>query len=193
MIARTSLSLTNYLLLISAATIGGLVGASATHWAKIADFPERQSISAREFVVLDNSGRIVGRFGSSENGETVLRMYGRDAKPSLEIGITSGTGTASQFIRFIGVNATPTASLSTLSPDGETTLYLGDNRFGSRVVLGYMASDSIGERTNEWGLVLRKSQQPILGLIARPIHGSESSWAAGIRMMLPDGRFWSPQ
>jgi hypothetical protein len=191
MIAKISISPIHFLLFIVAATIGGFIGAGIAKRVEIAKPAESRSISAREFVVLDEVGHIAGRFGS-ERGETVLRMYGRDAKPALEVGINSGVGTASRFIRFLGVDGNPTASLNTISPDGETTLYLGDNRFGSRVVLGYMSSDSVGEKTNEWGLVLRKSQQPLVSLIARPSYGSEPSWAAGIRVMLPGGRFWSP-
>lgn len=127
---------------------------------------------------------------SSANGESGLRFYSEDLSPALELGVNPSQ--QFRFVRFLGADGKVLAALLSTGKNSEATLYLGDSQGGSRMIVGAIPTDSIGDAAEEWGLELLKpnSHQPILSMSARPGNRS-ASWTAGIRLLLPDGTFWS--
>jgi hypothetical protein len=149
-------------------------------------------IQTRELVLVDESGRPAATLSSS-NGTTVLRFVEK-GKPVIEVGASSQP--PFRFVRFLGEDGTVLSALNSVGRSGEASLYMGDQRSQSRVILGALASDMVGgqhqqkEGTDEWGLVLRdpRSRRSIVSAIVRSL--PESPAEPGIRIVRPDGSVW---
>jgi hypothetical protein len=128
----------------------------------------------------------------SLNGRTALRFYDQNKLPALEVGVDTSSGT--RFIRMLGRDGRLLAALNSLPPNGETTLYLGDERWGARIILGAIPSDdqAFTAGVNDWGLQCRKpgSPNPVFNLLLRSV-GDTLRTSATIRLVRSDGSVWS--
>jgi hypothetical protein len=169
------------------ALIGGVVGALITSSVRSPERGSLDSVSTHEMLILDNEGRPVARLGSGGDGPT-LRFF-VNSEPALEVGIDA-TG-KNKFIHFFGKQHRVVAALNSLPPDGESTLYLGDERCQSRISLGALLTDTdFGtESVEDWGLQFRKpcSNQIPLSILMQP---SQNGYRARLRIEREKGEAW---
>jgi hypothetical protein len=151
--------------------------------------PEARKLIARELVLVDGVGRVAARL-STDKGETWLRFYSENGAKAAELGLDSqGTGRG---LRFFGRDGEALVALNSLGENmGASTLYLGDDRMGARVMIGALPEDVISEAPiDEWGLVMRKpgSLQSPFSILLHPY--KSEGWIASIRLVRPDGTEW---
>jgi len=176
----------------TAALCGAVVGSLATpHFAPPRSL-EVESIEARRLTILDERGKVTARLASS-GGSSVLSFYDSGMRRVLDVGVEDSG--ASRFIRLFDTNGEVVAGLNSLPPHGEATLYLGDDRWHSRIVIGALISDvaPAASGTAEWGLELRQprsSRSLFTALVRTPTDSSEST--VGVSLVRPDGTLWHP-
>jgi hypothetical protein len=179
---------------VAAALGAGIGSLIALHWATrfLAQGlqPDRtKRVVAHELVILGDQGRPIVRLGPSASG-TSLQFLDLAGKPALEAGI-SRTGD-SRFINFFGKGGEAVAGLISLPPNGETTLYLGDDRWHARIVLGAIRTDTdyATQSIDDWGLEFRqpRSNQAPLSML---MHPSRQGYQTGIRIEREGGKAWT--
>jgi hypothetical protein len=146
-------------------------------------------IEAREFVLLNASGQVAARL-SSEKGITGLRLFAGGSEPALEVGISESHD--SRYITLFGKNGRITAALNSVAPDGGGTLYLGDDNWQARIMLGALRSDTPGREPDDWGFLFRSpgSNQSLFSLVANHVPDT-NRWITGMQMLRGDGTEWS--
>lgn len=173
---------------ISAATVGVLAGFMLFGQRKAENLSETPKI--RELTLLDEKGRTAATL-SAFQGEAKLRFYS-GGEPALDVGVS---GNESRFVRFLGKHGRVLAALNSGPPNGEATLYLGDERWETRVILGALRSDVIptADGVEEWGLKFRKPGSSSGALIQMLVESASdpSRATATIRLVRPDGSVWT--
>lgn len=173
----------------AAAFFGGVLGCFGGYWLSAVHFMTPTRIEAREFVLLDEHSEAVARLATS-NGRTVLRLSRKGSPVALEVGID--TGHSERFIHFLGKDDSIVAALNSSEPQGAATLYLGDEVWETRAVFGALRGDVEPARNvDTWGLTIHApgALSPLFGILAKPVGGS-TAWAAGLRLVQPNGEVW---
>jgi hypothetical protein len=180
-----------YILTFCAAIFGaifGYVGAIRVDRVHAAASAEKTEV--RELVLLNEKGETTARLYSLE-GRTVLRISSATGSPALELGVDNKRSTA--FLRYFGLDGRVIAALNSSPPNGETTLYLGDNRWESRMIVGALRADTQPRNTGieEWGMQIRSpgSRIPAFSAVSREAQ-PDSPWGAGLRLTLANGKEW---
>lgn len=168
-----------------AAVFGGFVGAWAWSHLERLQSPTPE-LRTRNLVLVDDSGKPAARLGFTDR-RTVLQFYGRDSKPEIELGIEPTSD--AMFLGFAG-----RAALNAL-PNGDTTLAMGDNRFGpSRLLLGAIEDTDTPTppEANVWGLAIGRPGAPgsTLRAVERGVPTSGIPSAA-LTVRRQDGTLWS--
>jgi hypothetical protein len=150
----------------------------------------RSRLETKELIVLDAHNKPAAQL-ASENGRTVLRFYGPGSSTALEVGVDERTA---KFVRLFGKDGRTVAALNSLPPNGEATLYLGDDRWETRLILGALRTDTDrgGEAVNDWGLEFRRpgSSQSLFNVLLRS-GGSPLEATAALRLIRSDGTVWT--
>ena len=111
-------------------------------------------IEAREFVLLDENNQRAAVL-ESVGGRSALKVLRDNSALALELGVEKSR--SSRFLTFIGKDHRVLAALNSLPPNGETTLYLGDERWETRIILGALQTDMPATTgVNDWGLLFRR-------------------------------------
>lgn len=156
--------------------------------------PVAASVRTKELILVDDSGRPAASL-STANGTTVLRFLDERSKSVLEIGTRQKP--RSRFIRFLGENGAVLSTLNSVGNNGESALYLGDQRSQSRVVIGALTSDMVDDDqtdptkgTDEWGLILRdpRTRRSVISAVVRSPH--QGATEQGITVLRKDGTVW---
>lgn len=150
-----------------------------------------ERIEAREFVLLDENNQRAAVL-ESIGGRSALRFYGDKSAPALELGVEKSRTV--RFLRFIGKDNRVLAALNSLPPNGETALYLGDERWGARIILGALETDMPATTgVNDWGLRFRElnSTQPLFGVLVQYDDDPRRRSTAAIGLLRRDGTRWS--
>ena len=175
------------------ALCGAIIGVLATVWLLQRSPAQQNHIKARSLTIVDERGSPAASLDASGGG-AVLRFYDRNAHSVLEAG-TARAG-LDRFVRVLDGKGKILAALNSSPPYGETTLYLGDDRWTSRVIIGALPSDIDNESrgSDEWGVELRpprSTQSLFAALVKASADGTEAR--AGILLIRSDGRPWSPK
>lgn len=158
---RALVSLRQLLTTVLTAIVGGIIGSLMTFSRLTHELAPHEDTAGRvathELVILNERGTTVARLGPSEAG-IALRFMAADGKPLLEIGVAQ-KGNA-KFIHFFQGERV-VAALNSLPPNGESTLYLGDERWEAREILGALRPDTDQGTAgiDEWGLQLREPRR----------------------------------
>lgn len=183
------MTLRQFIALALAAVLGAVISTPLRSPAQPARQGGSDRVVTHELVVLNDNGRPAVTLAPSNDG-TVLRFFGDDAKPALEVGVAKSDD--SRFIHFFGKKGEIIAALNSLRPNGESTLYLGDERWEARVILGALRSDTdYGKQNiNDWGLQFREpgTQRVPIGILVQP---SRRGYEAGIRIDAGNGAVWT--
>ena len=173
---------------IVASLTGAVVGSLMTSSAQSPQRESRDRVTTHEVVILDDHGRAAARLGSGADGVT-LRFF-VNSEPALEVGIDA-TG-KNKFIHFFGKQHRIVAALNSLPPDGESLLYLGDERWQSRIRLGALLTDTdFGtESVDDWGLQFTKpySNRSPLSILMQPF---QQGYRATLRIERENGEAWT--
>jgi hypothetical protein len=147
-------------------------------------------IEAREFVLLDENNQRAAVL-ESIGGRSALRFYAGNSAPALELGVEKSRTV--RFLRFIGKDHRVLAALNSLPPNGETTLYLGDERWGARFILGALETDIPATTgVNDWGLVFRRlgSTESLFNVHVQYDDDPRLRSKAAISLLRRDGTLW---
>jgi hypothetical protein len=111
------------------------------------------SLTVREVNLRDDAGNIVARL-ATKGGESKLTFYADDSKPAVEVGVDRRDRFT--FLRFVAPDGNPLVSLNAMR-NGDSSLTLLDRRWGTRVVLGAMPSETASDKpTDDWGIFIKK-------------------------------------
>ncbi len=176
----------------SAAAFGAVAGSLITAALNRPGSVTSGTILAREIVILDEYSHPAARL-TSFGGSTVLRFYTAESTPAVDVGIADRG--ASRFVRFFGKGGGIVAALNSLPPHGESTLYIGDERWASRIIIGALQTDIPGPQSggvNDWGLQLRKprSTQSLFSVLVKSPPLEETA-TAGLLFVRSDGKVWT--
>lgn len=175
-----------------AASFGAIIGSLLTTSLNSSRMGTNAAIQTRDLTILDEHSRPAARL-TSLAGKTVLRFYSAQSTPALEVGVEQNG--SSRFVRFFANNGRMVAALNSVAPNGESTLYLGDERWATRVIIGAMLTDLDPQRdaaSDNWGLEFRKpgSNENLFNVLVRSSPTSARVTAA-LRLMQSDGRLWT--
>jgi hypothetical protein len=148
-------------------------------------------IEAREFVLLDENNQRAAVL-ESVGGKSALRFFAGNSTPALQLGLERSSTV--RFLTFLGEKGQVLAALNSLPPNGETTLYLGDERFPARFILGAIQSDMPATTgVDNWGLVFRRlgSSESLFHVGVRYDSDPQRRSNAAIKLLRRDGTIWS--
>lgn len=166
---------------------GTLIGLFAATQLSIVGSGRVNRLELRELVLVSESGQPLAKFGSVGDRAT-LSFLGSDTLPIVEIGADAKE--QHRFLNFVGAGRRVIASLDSRSPNGESTLYLGDERRDVRVLLGAWQTDMPGGSVDDWGLKFpdRRTGDPLFGILLRDTTGDST---ASISLRKSDGTVWT--
>lgn len=127
-----------YILTCSAAAFGAIFGYVGATRANKVNAGGAEKAEVRELVVLNEKSEAAARLDSLD-GRTVLRIYSSNASPALEFGVDVSRST--RFLHYFGPDGRVLAALNSSPPNGETTLYLGDEGWETRMIAGAIRAD----------------------------------------------------
>lgn len=178
------------LLGVLSAAFGAVFGCAVARMSFTGQPSPSERIETRELVVLDEHRKAAATLGSID-GRTVLRFLDSNSRVQLEVGLQSARG--ERFVRMYGRDGRVLAALNSSTPNGETTLYLGDERWASRVVLGALRTDmedgALG--IEDWGLQFRRpgASGSLFSVLVKSASDPRSA-EAHLRLARPDGTEW---
>lgn len=179
-----------YILILSAAAFGAIFGYFGATRVDRVRAASAEKAEVRELVLLNEKNETAARLDSA-GGRTVLRIYSNSASPALELGVDANRSTS--FLHYFGPDGRVLAALNSSPPNGETTLYLGDQRWETRMIVGALRADAQSPRTGveEWGVQIRTpgSRIPAFSVVSRQARPG-SAWGAGLRLTLASGKEW---
>ncbi len=156
------------LLSLCAGLLGGVAGSAVTHYLNRSPALQVDSIVTRELQLRDAEGRVRARL-FTQDGQTTLALFDKQTRsPSIELS-AGGYGNPRR-LTFFGAQGGIVAALNSLAPWGEATVYLGDERAGTRLLLGSIRSDVESvSGVNEWGLRIGipGSEEAAVNILAR--------------------------
>lgn len=181
--------------IFATAFLAAVFGIMVSRWVIPGVVPVRADapgkVEAREFVLLDEHNQVAARLASA-NGRTMLTFFGNNGNKGIEVGM--GGDKPERFIHFFGRNGEVIAALNSVTPIGQTTLYMGDERWGSRVIFGSLPTDVASTSVNindDWGLEFRKpgSSHPLMNILIKP-DNAHQSYIAALRLIRSNGSIW---
>jgi hypothetical protein len=179
----------NLMAVFGAAALGAFFGYSVASQRTSVRAAAPTRIEGREFVLRDESGHVAARL-STQNGMTALRFYDNTSGPALEVGV--GVSQSSRYIHLFGKDGRLSAALNSQAPNGEATLYLGDEGLQARIIVGALRTDlEANSGPKEWGLQIRRpgSTQSVFSLVSKAA-GNTGHWDTGLRILREDGTEW---
>jgi hypothetical protein len=135
---------------VAIAVASGFVGGAAltsTMWSRTGT---EGVIRGTRFELVNDSGEVIALWGPINQNQVVLTFLGKGGNQLAGLGVDSNV---SPFLTLAGSEGLPRASLR-VGWREKPTLLMSDQDFGSRVKLGFIASDEPSPRDDTWGLVL---------------------------------------
>ncbi len=182
-----------YVSLVTASFIGTILGYGVASHSVAAQPATSARLETQELVLVNAAGRPEARL-SAKNGGAVLEFYDQAGNTAVELG-TERSGSV-RLLRFLDPTGRVLAGLNSLPPSGEATLYLGDQRFQARIIIGALRSDgpvtnSPADAIDEWGIQLRKpgSMRPVFSLVTAPA-AIPGKWETGMEILKANGKRW---
>ncbi len=168
-------------LLLTAGALGFVGGSLARQRSAAAD-ASPQVIRASRFELVDESGRVVAFWGHDDYRHTVIAFTPDGGAEAAWFGVDS---VASGTLRVGGEGGHATLNLWR----GKPVLAMGDKRFATRLLLGFIQSDYPSPAEDSWALMFRRPDLAVVGTLKDPLRGS---YTGVLKIIDSSGKAWSP-
>lgn len=137
---------------VVSASVGFVLGAIFTLGLRDVVSSPASRLDVRELRIMADDHRPAAILAVERDGAVLRFLDNVTGNTRLEL----GTRDREKFLVFHGPNANPVAAITSLPPDGATTLYLGDAHVSPRIVFGAMPEQRLptGE-VDGWELQFR--------------------------------------